>query len=285
MNNEELDSQLSAMFDDELPAPECELLARRLARDEGLKARWGRYATIGACIRMERGGQGAGLGDGAPAGEGATAGRRSRASDIQLHGDLAARVSRMVAAEPALLAGGASERRAQRLAGPASHWWMPVAGGAVVAAGVAAAAILWLRAGSPDAPIVASTAERAVTSLARPAPGVLQASLPVRTARPVAAASSPVNAAGGDSADEPDSYVVPPAVDSPAYAPPMELANFVVAHSEYSMPLLRGSVLSSLVTDDSGAGEAAQSSRAAPRARARAGNPEGSRTPHVESAR
>jgi hypothetical protein len=31
--NEELDSQLSAMFDDELPAAECELLARRLSRD------------------------------------------------------------------------------------------------------------------------------------------------------------------------------------------------------------------------------------------------------------
>ena len=32
--NEELDSQLSAMFDDELPPQECELLARRLSRDE-----------------------------------------------------------------------------------------------------------------------------------------------------------------------------------------------------------------------------------------------------------
>ena len=35
--NEELDSQLSAMFDDELPAAECELLARRLSRDEQLQ--------------------------------------------------------------------------------------------------------------------------------------------------------------------------------------------------------------------------------------------------------
>ena len=33
MSNEELDSQLSAMFDDELSQAECELLARRLARD------------------------------------------------------------------------------------------------------------------------------------------------------------------------------------------------------------------------------------------------------------
>ena len=39
MSNEELDSQVSAMFDDELPQGECELLARRLSRDRELKAR------------------------------------------------------------------------------------------------------------------------------------------------------------------------------------------------------------------------------------------------------
>ncbi|MFZ0499752.1 MAG: sigma-E factor negative regulatory protein, partial [Steroidobacteraceae bacterium] len=53
--NEELDSQLSAMFDNELPAAECELMARRLSRDPDLKARWGRYAVMGAVIRAERG--------------------------------------------------------------------------------------------------------------------------------------------------------------------------------------------------------------------------------------
>ena len=53
--NEELDSQLSAMFDDELPSAECELLARRLSRDEQLKARWGRYAVMGTVIRAESG--------------------------------------------------------------------------------------------------------------------------------------------------------------------------------------------------------------------------------------
>ena len=49
--NEELDSQLSAMFDNELPAAECELLARRLSRDEALQGALGRYAVIGAAIR------------------------------------------------------------------------------------------------------------------------------------------------------------------------------------------------------------------------------------------
>src|SRR6202035_5250901 len=41
------------MFDGELPAAECELLSRRIDRDENLRARWGRYALIGAAMRSE----------------------------------------------------------------------------------------------------------------------------------------------------------------------------------------------------------------------------------------
>lgn len=50
---DELESQLSAMFDGELPAAECELLQRRLDRDEALRGRWSRYALIGAAMRSE----------------------------------------------------------------------------------------------------------------------------------------------------------------------------------------------------------------------------------------
>jgi sigma-E factor negative regulatory protein RseA len=53
VNQDELASQLSAMFDGELPAAECELLSRRLARDEQLRATWSRYAVIGAALRAE----------------------------------------------------------------------------------------------------------------------------------------------------------------------------------------------------------------------------------------
>src|SRR5215204_4008423 len=53
--NEERDSQLSAMFDGELPGAECELLARRLSRDEALRAQWSRFSMIGAALRAERG--------------------------------------------------------------------------------------------------------------------------------------------------------------------------------------------------------------------------------------
>ena len=116
--NEELDSQLSAMFDDELPPAECELLARRLSRDEHLKARWGRYAIVGAVIRAERG--------------------------VRLNAPLAGRVNAVLLAEPALAAPTAPRDR--RYARP--RWWQPLAG-AAVAAGVATVSILWLRAQTP----------------------------------------------------------------------------------------------------------------------------------------
>jgi sigma-E factor negative regulatory protein RseA len=136
--NEELDSQLSAMFDDELPPAECELLARRLSRDEPLKARWGRYAIVGAVIRAERG--------------------------VRLNAPLAGRVNAVLLAEPALAAHTAPrDRTSARL-----RWWQPLAGSAV-AAGVATVSILWLRAQSPavDAPLAAHLAPAAAVS---PAP-------------------------------------------------------------------------------------------------------------------
>jgi sigma-E factor negative regulatory protein RseA len=113
--NEELDSQLSAMFDDELAPGECELLARRLSRDEQLKARWGRYAVIGAAIRSERG--------------------------VRLNAPLAGRVSAVILEEPALATAHTARRSGVR-------WWQPVAG-AAVAAGVAVISVLWLRAQAP----------------------------------------------------------------------------------------------------------------------------------------
>jgi negative regulator of sigma E activity len=226
MNNDELDSQLSAMFDGELPATECELLARRLARDEMLKARWGRYAAIGAAIRMERG--------------------------VRLNGQLAKRVSSAVAAEPALLV-GSSRSSAGRLAGPRLvRWWQPVAG-ALVAGSVAAGAILWLRAGSPDAPV----------TLASP---------------PIAAVST----AAPDTSDQStgaDSYVVPPSLESGSSGPPTELADFVVAHSAFSMPLLRRSALTSLVSAES-VSESADAGR-----RGSSASSDGNRNAHADPAR
>jgi len=125
--NEELDSQLSAMFDDELPSAECELLARRLSRDSELKARWGRYAVVGAAIRAERG--------------------------VRLNAPLAGRVSAVLITEPALAAPSAARPSPVR-------WWQPVAA-VSLAAGVAAVSILWLRTQTPGVPLGARAARPA----------------------------------------------------------------------------------------------------------------------------
>lgn len=116
--NEELDSQLSAMYDDALPPAECELLARRLSRDDLLKARWGRYAVIGAVIRTERG--------------------------VRLTAELAGRINAAILAEPELGATAAAPRARRQ----GARLWQGLAG-AAVAAGVAAVSIVWLRAQAP----------------------------------------------------------------------------------------------------------------------------------------
>jgi sigma-E factor negative regulatory protein RseA len=190
--NEELDSQLSAMFDDELPQAECELLALRLSRDRALQARWGRYAAIGAAVR---------------------------GGDIKLGGMVAYEVSSALASEPLLA--DARERPLQQPTGlTLARWWRPMAG-AALAASVAALSILWLQQNS------------------LPASAVL-------VARSTAPSAAPVEA--------PASYVVPRAVEARAMRmPATELANYVVAHSQFSTPVSRGSLLSALMASESAA--------------------------------
>ena len=205
--NEELDSQLSAMFDDELPAAECELLARRLSRDEQLKARWGRYAVIGATIRAEGG--------------------------VRLNAPLASRVSAAIASEPTLAAEPAPQpkKRAE------FRWWQPVASAAAVA-GVAAGAILWMRAQSSDVSAVVAQATPVVPAFATV--GTTPVSAVAKMAGPQ------VNTG------EPDSYVVPRTPNRhQLVVPSTELANYVVAHSEFSSPVARRNLLSSFMTGES----------------------------------
>ena len=201
---EEQDSQLSAMFDDELPQTECELLARRLARDEGLRQRWGRYAAMRACFREE-----------------------GSARSVRI----AARVRSRLLVEADLE--GAGSNASSRLPGPGLKraLWRPLASIAV-ACGVATVSILWVRTQAPQAD--------------RPVLQARLATLPAPTATTPPARSSPEVEVTG----EPDSYVVPAATDTPTFAPTAELANYVVAHSEYSTPLSRRSLLSSFVSNE-----------------------------------
>ena len=207
--NEELDSQLSAMFDDELPAAECELLARRLSRDEQLKARWGRYAVIGATIRAERG--------------------------VRLNAGLAGRVSAAISSEAPLAAEPAPQPKKRWNVG----WWQPLAGVAA-AAGVAAMSIIWMRSQVlPDAmPAVAQTVVPAIAIVNRTVNNPVAATVASATTR-------------GNTGDS-DSYVVPKNSPRRLVVPSTELANYVVAHSEFSSPVTRRNLLSSFMASESG---------------------------------
>ncbi|MBV8854020.1 MAG: hypothetical protein JOY91_11495 [Sinobacteraceae bacterium] len=191
--NEELDSQLSAMFDDELPAAECELLARRLSRDEQLKARWGRYAAMGATIRAE--------------------------GSVRLNVDMARRVSAAISSEPVMQDAVPQPQRRDAL-----RWWRPLTGMAL-AASVAAVAILYLRLQAGPVQISASRADRAI--------GLQEPALVRGTAEPPA-----------------DSYVVPRVAARRTVLPSTQLANYVVAHSEFSSPINRGHLLSALMAGE-----------------------------------
>jgi negative regulator of sigma E activity len=223
----ERDSQLSAMFDGELPGGECELLARRLTRDDALRAQWSRYSMIGAALRAERG---VALHDRV-----ALRVQSAIAKEVT-YGDVAADNSRTSVAAP--LAASASGRKA----------WMrfgyPVAG-ASIAAGVAAVSIFWLRGAQDPAELnlQASAATPPTTIVLVPEPS--GATIAVNTGETTR------------SNGEPGQYSTPAPSSVTSIAPPARLANYVVAHSEYSGPLSRRMALLGIVGNDGGEGGSA----------------------------
>lgn len=216
-------SQLSAMFDDALPAAECELLARRVASDPELQRQWARYALVGAALRgdpiCER-----------RAGDSVAA--RVRAA-LDGEADVA------VAIEPERMVVGASR----------SRWVRPLAASGI-AAGVAALSLLWLQ----RAPV----GEQAAPALAAVETAATAGTAPVEVVTPAPTLAA-ANGSSGDTevvlapsvSGEPESYVVPALPASTARPlSSAQLANFVVAHSEFSGSLARRSVLSALVAGD-----------------------------------
>jgi len=211
------------MFDGELSAAECELLARRLAKDEALRGQWSRYSLIGAALRAERG--------------------------VKLHDRIAVRVQAQISQEVSYGDSTAGDAAVMARAGAASasvrggvtDRWMRFARpmfGAGIAAGVAAASILWLRA-QENPEILAANAIPQTVTLAPEASGTVAVN-----AAPVAATERVV------SNGEPEHYTTPVPNSSISIAPPARLANYVVAHSEYSSPLTRRMALLGLVASD-----------------------------------
>ena len=200
---DEVESQLSAMFDGELPAAECELLSRRIDRDERLRSRWARYVQIGASMRCE------------PV---ATA-----------SSGFAARITAAVAAVDGDSALPAAPRA--RLSAPAWIWKPALAAALVIA--VAGLSIEMLR----DHTALNLTAGTSV-------------------AGPHAAQSVPASAPGAFTASSavPWSYVTPSATERFGAPIPLrsQLTDYIVAHSEYSTPLMRPDLLSALVGGEQG---------------------------------
>jgi sigma-E factor negative regulatory protein RseA len=231
----ERDSQLSAMFDGELSAAECELLARRLTRDEALRAQWSRFAMIGAALRAERG--------------------------VALNDRIAWRVQSVVAQEPSYGDSAAADIAAANSARSAagstaaspissSGRWMRFARpvmGAGIAAGVAAASIFWLQTQETDSALMADATTATTESI------VLQpdTTSPADAGAPITIAATQPEPAPVSSG-EPEVYPSTPAPSSQSMiAPPARFANYVVAHSEYSGPLGRRMALLGIMGADS----------------------------------
>jgi sigma-E factor negative regulatory protein RseA len=225
-------SQLSAMFDNELPGAECELLARRLTRDEALRSQWSHFAVIGAALRAERG--------------------------VALHDRVAWRVQASIAQEVTYGDGGSIDAAmtpratvvdaAQTTRLRAGERWLRYARpvmGIGIAAGVAAASILFLRTQEPATSMLASNAVPQSVVLASGTAGTVVA----LNSSPSISSTVPEVISNG----EPDRYVTPAPSSQANFAPPARLANYVVAHSEYSGPLSRRMALLGLVSSDNSA--------------------------------
>ncbi len=222
---DERESQLSAMYDGELPQAECELVARRLSRDENLRRSWENYALIGAAMRSEQ-----------------MAGHR-------LAPKVAAAISRRESHDKS--ASGRSARGTSTW----SRWAVPL-GSAGLAASIAVIGVLgmfWLGGGSSK-PIsgkvdtaTASTVKEIVIPAAPQDRTIVVASASPSSSARVADATRAKSAASSNV--EPESYVTPPLREGGAAyaAPAFELASYVGAHSAVSAPMMRHSAISAVI--------------------------------------
>jgi hypothetical protein len=130
----------------------------------------------------------------------------------------------------------------------------PVAG-LGIAASVAALSVLWLQARTQSlAPgaVVGPTSAVVVAASGSPSPSAVAGAEFEIVVAPPSAVATGWDAASARTATEPRSYVVPLPSSRPMALSAPQLANYVVAHSEFSGPMSRRSTLSALVATDNG---------------------------------
>lgn len=234
VNPNEIESQLSTMFDGELPAAECELLSRRIDRDENLRGRWSRYALIGAAMRFE------------PV---ATA-RSNFAARVSTALDLAE------GRAPAARTAGAGRRR-QLL-------WQSALAATLV--GVVAGLSITLLRNNVTLGTAANARQALSAQVGASAPPALpQRPVALASATGPTALAAPAQLAvfGQAASREPWSYVTPGSDASARTALRTELVDYIVAHSEYSTPLMRPDLLSALISGEDGSDNASPATSAA----------------------
>ncbi len=208
MNEQERNSQVSALFDGELDPAQAELVTRRLLRDPALRASWSRHAVIGASLR----------------GDPLSVPSRGR-------GDLADRVRLALEREPVLAVESSSGVPAAPV--PVASRWRTMALGSGLAAGVALMAIVVMRNQAPQSPALLATTTQSV--------------VPATVVGERAAPSGMAVQAVGDRAALP-SYTTPLDTHPAGARPATPLVNYVVAHAEYTTPVVRLSPLSAVIS-------------------------------------
>jgi negative regulator of sigma E activity len=218
MNEIERSSQLSSLFDGQLPPEQMSLVIRRAMKDGQMRSNWGRYALIGAAIRNE-----------------------PLAVRSSLNDDVAARVAARLSAEapialvapPVLRTGQPREARLQFARG---------AWGMAVAASVAAVSLVVLRSQAPM-PAASLQVAQSVTispAIVQPTPA---AQLPALEVPSGGTRLASLAAPGAAASEALPSYTTPvSSADAARFGQP--LVNYVVAHSEVTTSAVRLSPLS-----------------------------------------
>jgi len=211
MNEMEHASQLSALFDGELPETQAELVIRRALKDPQLRSTWGRYALIGAALRDE------------------PLAVRSRLRD-----DVASRVRARLSVDSDTTHTAVARTDAGSPQG--ASMFARGAWGMAIAASVAAVSLLVLRAQVPGSAAPLQVAANAPVSAAQAAP-----------ANDVVIASPEVGQVAAVMGALP-SYTTPVDNSPAGQRVSAPLVNYVVAHSEVSASAVRFSPLSSVMS-------------------------------------
>jgi len=165
MNEQEHSSQLSALFDGELPLEQSELVIRRAMKDPQLRFTWGRYALIGAAMRNE-----------------------PLAVHTRLRDDVAARVAARLSSETPVVASPARGTQGENRFQFARGAW-----GMAIAASVAVASLLVMRIQAPQAAGTLVAANVPAATLAPAALDAVTAATPVAVEEPLPSYTTPVS--------------------------------------------------------------------------------------------